>query len=105
MNQADILKLAETAGFAVEIESRFSAKIWALNQCRFDGTCNADVTDELTRFAELVAQHERDACLKLAQDLADMYAEREYYRCSELRTDAETGLRELEEAIRARNKS
>jgi hypothetical protein len=88
MNQADILKLAEDCMIAQSYNAMMNTYFASPKQ--------------LIRFAELVAQHERDACLKLAQDLADMYAEREYYKPQELRTDAETGLRELEEAIRAR---
>ena len=58
MNQADILKLAE-AIFTVQRTGGYS-RIFAENQCKYDGNCNADITEELTDFAELVAQHERE---------------------------------------------
>jgi len=57
----EVLRLAAEAGFDVKRTGGYS-KIWAENQCRFDGNCPAEVTDELTCFAELVAQHEREAC-------------------------------------------
>ena len=74
MNQADILKLAEEAGFECSVGNRKIVTVWAINQCRFDGNCNADVTQELTRFAELVAQHEITEILEMVDDLPELNA-------------------------------
>lgn len=69
ITQYEVFKLADQAGFSVEIESFYRAIIWALNPCRFDGECNADVTLEVTSLIELAmaegAKQEREACAAL----------------------------------------
>ena len=72
MNQADILKLAEEAGFG---------HMYGFLMPPYVG----HITAELTRFAELVAQHERDRILNT--------------HWTSVEVDS------FKEAIRARNKS
>ena len=63
MNQADILKLAEEAGF----ESYGTPSVFAVDH---DDNVQVCISSELTRFAELVAQHEakvREELIELAK--------------------------------------
>jgi len=53
MNQADILKLAEIAGF--DVNKKFVVV----------GYDQIDVTGEIIKFAELVAQHERETIAQI----------------------------------------
>jgi hypothetical protein len=45
---------------------------------------------------------EREACAKVCEKISDEYCESEGRKYAELRTDAETGARDCESAIRAR---
>ena len=86
MNQADILKLADSFIY-----------FYPTTGGRLISNCNRgdDITKELTRFAELVAQHEREQCAKLA----DKFITGESRDGENFYAIYETG---LSEAIRAR---
>jgi hypothetical protein len=54
MNQADILKLAMQVGFATGGKGHYAIG-------EIQGSESVDITDKLTKFAELVTKHEREA--------------------------------------------
>lgn len=63
MTQQEIISMAREAGFAIES--------WADGQhvsvCNY-GT-EIDITNEILRFAALVAAHEREACAKVCEEV------------------------------------
>jgi hypothetical protein len=76
MNQADILKLAKEAGF----------KVGQKHGIIFEkDNCSLDTEYEIERFAELVAQHEREACAKRIEPKNDRDDWTEFaYQCDVL---------------------
>ena len=86
MNQADILKLAKTAEMPIVSDHWPDWKELGIPTTFI----------ELCRFAELVAQHERDSCLKICNDFNQLAAESKHRLSSAF---------ECAEAILARNKS
>ena len=93
MNHDDIIRMAHEAGFSDIIKKG----VWITDGC-WD--------EELERFAKLVAAAERDACMKLCQELAerkvltDSLTKGGKMRCR----SAEAGARKCFVVIRARNK-
>ena len=57
MTQDEIIEMAKQAGYSVDT---FGFGIW-------DST-------EFNRFAKLVAEHEREACAKVCEDIRDKYS-------------------------------
>jgi hypothetical protein len=62
MTQDEIIEIAKQARFYVQDDEAYSPS----NQEDFE------LTEHLARFAKLVAQHEREACAKIA-DIAEPY--------------------------------
>jgi hypothetical protein len=91
MNQADILKLAETAGFYIDGTDVMYETVHNRGEYCFS------LHDEITKFAELVAQHERDAAYKRETEIVRL-------ACKAAADQARDHQKEIE-AIRARNKS
>ena len=61
MTKEDIIRMAREAGFGVLLPSPdYRGEIYA-----GDGT----ITDEMERFAELIAAAEREACARVCEDL------------------------------------
>ena len=67
-SKEEVLRLAYLVGFTSDQNDR----VWAVNQCRFDGNCNADITDEIKELIELVRKEaiakEREAIAKICLD-------------------------------------
>jgi len=57
MNKEDIIRMAKEARFYIKDDEAYSPS----NQEDFE------LTEHLERFAKLVAQHEREACAKIAE--------------------------------------
>ena len=66
MKQDEIIEMAKEAGFEIE-SGMFDAKIVCVE--------GVSITRDLEAFAKLVAQHEREACIKALEDQIgwDMY--------------------------------
>ena len=100
MNQADILKAAEQSGFIV--------KHWPTGWVIYAplGSDGIAINNELTRFAELVAQHEREAILAIddsAEALGITEESLEWsYQTNMLFSCAANGISAYQQAIRAR---
>lgn len=93
MTRDDILRMAREAGFQDRdgtIRTMHSSGAWV------------GINEELERFAALVAAAERDECAKVCESISDEYHRREGFKYPEMKTDAETGASDCEDAIRAR---
>ena len=95
MTRDEIIRMARESGLEVH-DRKQQVRIG------LDTLVGSDSTDKLIRFAALVAAAEREACAKVCEKISDEYCESEGRKYAELRTDAETGARDCESAIRAR---
>ena len=62
----EVARLANESGF--EADTKEYLTVLAINQCRFDGKCNADVTAEVKNLFKLVKAEEQDAIVALIND-------------------------------------
>jgi hypothetical protein len=94
MTQNEILSMAEHAELVV---SKHSVWVPEKQDFTFMGyTLEGDLAN-LMQFAELVAQHEREACLKIAESMSLTDAN--------MNKTWRTGCRDVAEAIRARGQA
>jgi len=75
MTQDEIIRMAREAGFETED--------WAngTHVIVYESGREIDITNELERFAALVAAHEREACAKVCEEVADDYRGLQYDFC------------------------
>ena len=85
MTQDEIIEMVKQAGI------RFRKDVF------YSGYCDGVHGDELIAFAKLVAQHEREACLKIAESMSLTDAN--------MNKTWRTGCRDVAEAIRARGQA
>jgi hypothetical protein len=71
MNREDIIRMAQEAKFATEEWGDGLHHVCVFN---FQGS-ETEITEELQRFAALVASAEREACAKLARQFGGDWAE------------------------------
>jgi len=64
MTQDEIIEMAREAGFEIE-SGMFDAKIVCVE--------GVSITRDLEAFAKLVAQHEREECLKFCDQVAEYF--------------------------------
>ena len=63
MNKEDIIRMAKQAGYYTDDEDVYDGSNFFIH------------TKEITKFAELVAAHEREACAKVCEEMYDLHEE------------------------------